>query len=520
MKCKELKISNFYHFISTKETRLVIILISFILFFTYGQRLFSNGFSIDTEIFINNPDSIYATLYSLGRPSLVLIDKVLGVSELVPFINIFTTLVLIVVQVILINFLLYKNVGDRYKQVLLKFEFILPIIFLTSAIFAEQYTFIFQSIGVALGITLIPIVILLTGNAVENDYSLKNFLYILFAIILLTFAFGIYQSIVPLFVLVFVATYFTKICFSETKNNYFKYLLANVVVFVVSFLLYNIISRFLAIQSSYLQFCWMKQDFSICTRNIYYVARELLTSDGIFYNLGYPISLIFMGLLFVSLITMRRVNLGLIISTLALIISPLYLMIATGTDQLYRTQFNYPFFVGFVFLVFTIFAYTRKANLWRLLMFISIFFSFVISYRQADLSAKLFYSDAVRYQNDVHFGEKLEYRIESNSWFDKDKVYTLIFVGAFTNKPSTFIEKGEVMGYSFFEFDYPYIYGPSQRGNMLMRTLGYVYNFPSVDQFNSAKAMVVEKGIPSWPSNDSIFNYDDVIIVRLSEEID
>ena len=140
--------------------------------------------------------------------------------------------------------------------------------------------------------------------------------------------------------------------------------------------------------------------------------------------------------------------------------------------------------------------------------------------KQSIITAKLFYSDNVRFQSDTVLANKIQTQIEEKEWYEDDKKYTLIILG---NKPCNainFYEKGEVIGHSFFEFDYQYIYGPSQRANAFMKTLGYNYKEPSEKEFEEAKKYVKKNNLKSFPNENSIVKVnDDNIIVRLSKEI-
>lgn len=524
-KLEKTKISNnFFEFLSNSKISIMIII--FFIILAFGQRLLSNSFSIDTEIYINNFKHIYDAFLRLGRPSLVLINNLLNISHLIPFINVFLTLVLMASYSILFNYLFFINIGDKYKHIFLKLQFIFPIMFLTNPIFAEQYNFIFQSVGVAIGISIIPIVLIIINNAITSSPIYKRILYYIFSICAIAFSFGIYQSLIPLHILTVVSVYLTKICLNDNEHihkdkNQFKYLLINIAIFFGGLILYIILTKLTKAGNEYLQYCWTKPDIGVCTRNIYYVILEAIKCQDVFYNTSYLIALGFLGIIIIYKLITKTINIGFIVGTIGLILSPFYIMIATGVDQLYRTQFNYPFFIAFIFLIFILLISEKKNLLGNMFLYLVCALSIFISYKQSIISAKLFYSDEIRYNSDIAFGHKIQSLIESKSWYEKDTEYTLIFVGSYEEKPSTFLLKGEVMGYSFFEFDYPYIYGTNQRANMFLKTLRYRYNFPSNKQFLEAKKFVVDNNIPTWPSADSVIKTDDnTIIVRLSIKTD
>ncbi len=502
-----------------KKSKLSIIIIVFFILLTFGQRLLSNSISMDTEYYIRSYQTTYNAFLSLGRPSLLGINEIFGFSKLIPFVSVFLTLILMLVYSILINYLFYISMKGKYKKVFLKYQFILPIIFISSPIFAEQYNFIFQSVGVALGITLVPVSLLLVDYALKAEKRLNRVIYSVSAILLAAFAFGTYQSVIFLYILIVVSVYFIKTYFS--RKNYFEYLFISITTFIFSFAFYFLISNTLKTEDNYLQYCWLKQGLDVCTKNISYVITEMVTCNWIFYNTSYLIALLLLVILVIYKLFRRNFSFGFLISSIGLLLGPLYIMLITGVDQLYRTQFNYPFFIGFVFLMFvtSISSYEKKVVkivLSTLITCVALF----IGYKQAYMSAELFYSDTVRYQGDITVANKIQSSIESKDWYNNNESYVLVLLGNYRVKPINFMLYGEVMGHSFFEFDYPYWYGPSRRANTFMRTLGYYYKYPRESEFQEAKEFVVENNIPSFPSKDSINKLGNMIVVKLSDQLD
>ena len=245
---------------------------------------------------------------------------------------------------------------------------------------------------------------------------------------------------------------------------------------------------------------------------------SVLRSDTIFYNISYILAIIIIVGINIYLLWKKKNNLGIILSSIGLLLAPFYIIIITGIDQLKRTQFNYPFVIGFIILIGCLLLLNHKKV--KYLGYIIIILAIGIAYQQSVITGRLFYSDSVRFESDTILANKIQTTIESKDWYNKEENYTLVIVG---QKPCTavnFYEKGEVIGYSFFEFDYEYIYGPSQRANAFMKTLGYDYQEPTQEQFDQAKEYVKEHDTESFPKEDSIIEMDDnVIVVRLSEEI-
>ena len=104
-------------------------------------------------------------------------------------------------------------------------------------------------------------------------------------------------------------------------------------------------------------------------------------------------------------------------------------------------------------------------------------------------------------------------------WYDGNNEYKLIFVGEhLQNLKNTYL-KSEIIGRSFFEFDYQYLYGVNQRATAFLEILGYKFNTPTTEEFENAKNYVEENNMPIYPKENAIQLVDgNKIIVRLSEE--
>ena len=103
---------------------------------------------------------------------------------------------------------------------------------------------------------------------------------------------------------------------------------------------------------------------------------------------------------------------------------------------------------------------------------------------------------------------------------DEKKLYKLILIGKLEPKVKIEYLKGEVIGYSFFEFDYQYNYGVNQRGVIFMDILGYPYEKVGNSEFLAAKNYAKENDVKVFPNKDSVQLFsEDTILVRLSEAL-
>ena len=141
-----------------KKSKIPIILTIIFLIFAFGERLINNSFSMDTEFYINhwnatlNWSEDFDWWIGLNRWGLVAINKLLSIGPLVIFQSNFLTMCFIGIYSILFMYLFYLYIPKSWQENYLKVQFLFPIIFITNPIFAEQYNFINQNVGVSLGI--------------------------------------------------------------------------------------------------------------------------------------------------------------------------------------------------------------------------------------------------------------------------------------------------------------------------------------------------------------------------------
>lgn len=497
-----------------KASKLTILIVIFFLILAFGQRLLNGSFSMDTEFYITHYQIDWHWWLGLDRWGLVLINKILSIGPLVLFQSNFMTLILIGIYSISFCYLFYLFMPEKWKKSYLKIQFILPIIFITSPMFAEQYNFVNQNVAIAMGILFIALSMILIKEADKLDKK-NMLLFNILAIIISTISFGIYQAMIPLYILIVACTYLLE-CINKNQSCW-KFLKDRIIKFAIVCILYLIICKIIGGENSYLKSGWSIYGLK-CFKSIYYVMIDMLKCNTIFYNCSFLLAIFIIISINIYLFFKKENNFGIILGSIGILMSPLYIMIITGVDQLKRTQFNYSFVIGFILLLGCLYL-MNKLRLKYLAYFIMVL-AFGIAYKQANITAKLFHSDNIRFEQDTILATKIQNDIEKKDWYDLNEEYTLVLLGQRPCKSSNFYEKGEVMGYSFFEFDYQHYYGPSQRANAFFKTLGYDYKEPSIEIFEAAKVYAEEENMEIYSLENSILKMDkNIIIVRLSEEM-
>ena len=511
----ESKKENIFEFI--KKSKVSIIIIVLFALFAYGQRLISSGFSIDTELYINQLGTNVNSEWwiGLGRWGLVFLNNFIQLGTLPIFTNNFLTLVIIIAYSITYNYLFYTLIGEKYKKAFLKFQFIFPIIFITNPVFAEQYNFIIQNVGVAMAILMIPIAMSLINKAMEEENKVKKYSLYLIAIGMSVIGFGVYQSIILLYIATVVVCYLLKVI--STNDNNWKYLFKQIGIFLIMAIGYLLISKILGEGNTYLKSAWGQDGILQCLTNIITCIKNVLYCDTIFYNIGYIVSLVVAVGIIIYLIVKKKMKIGIVIALVGLFLAPFYIMIITGVDQLKRTQFNYSFMIAVIMTLLVVFL-AQKEKL-KYLTVVALLISLEIAYMQSFNTASLFYTADVTYKADESFANELAKDIYEKEWYDENNEYKLIFVGEHLhNLKNTYLES-EIIGRSFFEFDYQYLYGVNQRATAFLEILGYKFNTPTNEEFEEAKNYVEENDVPIYPKENSIQLVDtDKKNIRLSEE--
>lgn len=501
-----------------KKSKYSIIIIIGVILFAFGERIISQSFSIDTELYIGEIGAAgrWNWWITLNRWGLVLLNKIFQMGSLPIFASNFLTVILIIAYSIGFNYLFYTYTKEEYKEKFLKYQFIFPILFVTNPIFAEQYNFILQNISVAFTVFLIPIILLIIDKASKVENKIQKILYYVISIALLILSFGVYQSVILLYIVTVGVCYLLKVL--KDNDNNWKYLGKQIGIFLAAALVYFVIGKVLAKGSStsYLQMAWLKDSVEQCLKNIYVCVKAVIKCEGIFYNIGYVISILISAIFIIYLCKKKKLKIGVIISIIGLLSAPFYIMIITGVDQLKRTQFNYPF-VAAIVIMYTV-IYLSKIDKLRWLKNAFIVLVCILAYTQSYNTANLFNTVDVQYRSDEAFAYDLMSKIESKDWYNPKEDYKIIFVGRHQKQLKNVYLKSEVIGSSFFAFDYEYIYGVNSRGITFLNILGYKLEQPTAAEFEEAKKYVEENNIKEWPNEEAIKLVDNKIIVRLSEE--
>lgn len=485
----------------------------------HATMLLSTSIGIDTEDIITLKDLFYGGWLETGRQGLVFLKLLTDTYTFNPYLSGAITLIMLTAAGIMWTYLFTVITGKENKSAIVSFSMLLTV----STIFTEQMYFKLQCMEISIALVLMAVSLLMT-------YKKKYVISIALNLVL----FSVYQVMVALFIFGAAACIFL-ICFcicdadNENNTNAWKHTVGFLTVFAISFLANQIVTACFFSGSDYLatQIGWFTNPFSVCMANIVQHIKEVLFGMQIYYVKTFAIYcfllLAAVILIFVKEKGQRTLSEKILaaFSLILLYMSPFYMTILCGQAPVMRSQLVLPFTVSFMAYVLFVLAqkyagkYLVKADkiIWSLL----IVTGFMTGYLQLKYTMQLNYTDSVRYASDVRTAETMIERIDSLQ--DEQRSLPVVIIGELPAQLNNSCIRGEVIGYSFFEWDTqvePYGYFNTRRVLGFMHTLGVNYRQGDMEQ--TQKALEYSKNMSSWPTKSCVEIYDDIIIVKLSQK--
>lgn len=505
-------IKDFYEY--CKKNTWAIFLTTLFIFLTHGTRLITKNATIDTSLFINNPETNYNWL-DIGRWGAVFTKNISELRSFNPYVANAFGILFIIIACVLWSFAFFQI--SRKDSVV---YWVFGIVFFTNPVFSLQWLFYIQIFEVAFALCLIPISLINIFQWIEK----KKLLNLILSIIGMIWTFATYQSNVPVYIVGAIT------CFLLYKKSNLREMLKIVLKLVISFfaayLLYIIITNSFFSNSNYLdsQIAWNVQGIDKCIQNILQYIKTLVVGKGVFYTKTYSCTVILIIIIF--FMEIRRIDIGSIIkwfSILLLLLMPFALTIYMGSQSVERSQFALGAVIASAFVfILQFFVQYKKVLLKKFFLFITILLLAFSVEKQMYTSMKVYYSDDVRYQEDIYVLQQILDDIYDT---EADLNKPLVFVGARESRlnESTYKIEDIVTEYyartalGLFSWEKPYYYHSTNLILDVYKTIGVSFQYPSVEQINEGRN--VSKGMRSWPKKGSIKETDDIIVVKLSKDI-
>lgn len=505
---------KFCDYVKKNQTMWILIFLLNIL--CHGTMLLSGSIGIDTEDIITLKDLFYGGWLETGRQGLVLLKLLSDTCTFNPYLTGAVTLVMLTVAGILWTYLFTSITGKENKLATGSFAGLLSV----STVLTEQLYFKLQSMEISTGFVLMAVSLLLVyrGFSCSNK---KRYVMILFSFLLNLVLFSMYQVMVALFIFGAAACIFLY-CFcrerteQEDTKMMWRFARLQLAVFLISFFVNQVTTALFFSGSDYLssQISWFCQPFISCLGNIRAHIQEVLLGTQIYYPKTFAIYCLL--LLIAVMIFFRSHKKGKalgIISLLLLYASPFYMTILCGQAPVMRSQLVLPFAVSF--FAYVLFVMTERTKWKKYVTWFLMAVGLFTGYLQLRYTMQLNYTDTVRYASDVRLASTMIEKI--NELEDEDCSYPVVVIGSHPAELNNSCIRGEVIGYSFFEWDTqvePYGYFNTRRVLGFLHTLGA--NYVQGDMEQTKAALEYSESMSSWPAKESVTLHDGVIIIKLS----
>lgn len=527
MSIEKISIAGFCNF--CKNNIPLVISVSIMLFFTFGIRLFWYSIGIDTENYIDDRTGELREHIRIGRFGAPLFEF-WHIKEFNPFTAFFATFCLIwffTISWCYIIAIFSKNLERNNKFIPF------ALVFMTMPIWAEMFYFTFMALRCAFIISLCPYVIYLLYKGFLDNEKGK----IICASTLLVFMTSIYQAIVPMFCCgVFI-------CFLLLQEHSRNLCVKLFITFVGAMAVYSIIDRiiipgvFNIEKTVYLDNMnqWTQRPAKENILNILGFAYSIaLGHISIVQNFINPIILHFLpeptGMqniekitkisnvfgnalllpaIILFLIQLKNQRFLYMLAGICIPLSIMFLAIAGGAAPPMRSLYVLP--LAFAFMIFFLITHYKKKAAIAIACL-----ALLSAMHNAQITAQLFYSDQMRYNDDVRFAYELDKLIlQTQSENEKLPVALVGKYKAASRFQANFLQ-GQVIGHSFFEWDNG-AFPITARSLAFMRTLGINYDMPNETQLE--QALQEAESMPAYPDSGCVKHMTDFIVVKISKTI-
>lgn len=517
------KTYSFKDFIDFCKSNVAELAISAIfLIIAYGQKAFSNTFSIDTEEMISRSKALYNSWIRLERFGLLAFKYVTGRywynNSLAGILMILALFASATTWAYL--FSKAHNLGAKFHPAL----FMIP--FISAPILAEMLGFLLMGDDVACALMFVSISLMCAHNAYQNRKELKTLLaYALMALIFAIFGFTLYLAMTTVFIAgTAMIALIIKGDYAYKFKNIVSYIFTYICVFIASYACYVILNKIViatnhTFTDPYIkeQMRWGKDPIAKIIHTIFLHAKNMYLGRTIFHSVFITIALIALVLLTIVQVIRKELNAFTIIFAIAIAASPMMMSVILGTSGIARTELTYPLAGAFacMYLLHYIMQFSKKT----LTTIIACILLAIIGLSQSFTVNRLYYTEYMTYNQDYYIAQDVARRIEVLQANHKNPL-KVIFVGNHIAdyNPSEFKSNQlELIGRSMFEIGFSTLHGTWVKTGFIRSTTGFKMKNPVLESvyINAEKAA---QNLPSWPSDKCTTVLDNkYIVVKFSE---
>lgn len=515
-----------FHMIKNHNRHIKVMVL--LMFLLHGAKFNASVVGIDTEALIFGGDNFYQGWLNTGRQGLVLLKYLLRNVTFNPY---FTTVLTLLVFPLAVSafFLLWSSIVGVKKSLIA--WIIGGLLWISHPVLTEQFYFSLQSFEIALGFLLTAAALYLTLVWTEKKRRLWAFGA---SVILLLLTFSIYQAFVAFYIFGAVSVLFLQTLqeFSEGKQKMAVSALARtggwILLFITAFLINTVITQMFFSSSSYLagQINWGTATMWETFRHICgHIISVMLGRSPIFYSAFYGRFLFCSLVLFgVYLCRHGRKNISGCLTVsffyLALQASPFLMTFLQGGEPVLRSQLVLPAMTGLQAMLCLWLAQDLAVSakaVGRVILAGVMLISLLGGLKTAKITWSLYYTDQLRYVQDVALGRSLIQQLEKVCGQEANSL-PVVVVGTRPFQRNNSSVQGQVMGQSLFDWDAsvaPVPYWSTRRVLGFLHTLGADYDLAPINRMD--EALGYSENMPEWPAEGSVRIQGGMVVIKLSD---
>ena len=515
-------LQGFLQFVMHNSKQIIISMLFLLL--AFGQKLFSNTFSIDTQGIIQNNDALYKSWFELERFGLVLFKKLTGTYLYNNALASFTMVVFFGISAMVWAYLLCSA---SHTMKLQPAFFIIP--YVASPIFAEMLGFLLLGPEISIAAILTAISLMMWANAAASSSAKQRILLVIASIVCATLSFTMYLAMVTFFITGTAILYVLKYSDSKYQNhdkNESRAFIGSVVIFVVSYALYKLLNA-LAMKvkgvttNAYIsdQSRWGKDSPSVILHNMGSHILALYSGEGIFYSVIFSICALCVFVAAIYHVITKKISLFSCLVVLLIVLSPTIMSFVLGGIPSVRTEMTYPLAFSFITMVLfsgIVFTIQRNAQSIRAeaATIVAWILIIAIGWNQALITSRIFYTENIVFTQDVLTAQEIKSRIDELGLGEHPNE-PLVFVGnhvAKCNPDCYSADQLGLTGRSMLEIGFSTEHGTGVKKQFMVDVLGVYYNSATSEQIEQSEELA--ESMPHWPDPGSVAEKDGIIIVN------
>ncbi|MDR0663012.1 MAG: glucosyltransferase domain-containing protein [Spirochaetaceae bacterium] len=503
-----------------RANMLLIAAITFAIFCTYGIKLWFYSIGIDTELAMAGygAGGGPATGATMGRwgghiPSLPgLLQSLIGLKEMNPWLGFFLGFCLF--WLVAIEWCYFINIFSNKAGVnnsLIPFA----VVFTTMQVWIEM--FYFPGWGTQYMLFLCPIITyLLYKGFLDREYIKLGIGFIILVRLVSS-----YQSMLLLFAFAVFIAFILIQENSDYDNKFYGFLCLKLFICLLAALAIYLLGNIIVLkiyntqQNGYIDrmIRWGKDPAMSNLSAIKSYFSNLMLGRSRISSFNYLLPVVVLFLIQAVYVAVKHIKPGrrvlYILAALGVPLTFCVLPIAGAYSPPLRSQYALPFALGF--MLYYLVIHYKKFFSW--VVFAA---AVIIAMFQSQIGSQMYYSDYMRYQEDVRLAGDFARRLDLIE--DPGNTIPVVFVGKIRagNKFKRNYIEGEIVGRSFWGLQGAWTSSPID-GLSFMRTIGLNYPWPNEVHLN--KALQTAAYMPSYPAEGCVVRLDDVIVFKLSDDL-